>query len=69
MLGSPGFSSEQTSVYLAHGLVQGEPRPDAGEEISCVWLPLEDVVAAIRAGLIRDGKTVVGALFAAGRGA
>lgn len=69
VLGSPGFSSEQTSVYIAHGLVQGEARPDDGEDISCVWLPLDDVVAAIRAGLVRDGKTVVGALFAAGLGA
>lgn len=66
VLGSPGFSTEQTSVYLAHGLSQGRAHLDEGEELSCLWLPVEDVVAAIRAGLVRDAKTVVGTLFVAG---
>ena len=58
--GSPGFTDECTRVFVARGLHQGQSHPDEGEFVRCVWLPLEDVVAAIRAGLIRDAKTIVG---------
>lgn len=64
--GSPGFTDECTRVFMAHGLTQGRSHPDEGEFVRRVWLPLEDVVAAIRAGLIRDAKTIVGVFAAAG---
>ena len=62
--GSIGFTDEHTEVFLARGLARGEAAPDEGELISTVWLPLEDVVEAVLAGLIRDGKTIAGVLAA-----
>lgn len=62
--GAPGFTDEHTSVYLAHGLAQGTARPDEGELVNVVWVPLEDALEAIRAGLLDDAKTVTGILAA-----
>ena len=62
--GAPGFTNEHTSVYFAHGLTQGEASLDEGEFLNVVWVPVEDALAAIRAGLIDDAKTVSGILAA-----
>lgn len=64
VLGSPGFTDEHTEVFLARGLMQGRPAPDNGEVVKVVWIPVEQVLAAIRAGVIRDGKTVIGLMAA-----
>ena len=64
--GSPGFTSECTYVFVARGLKQGQSHPDEGEFVCRVWLPVDDVVAAVRAGLIRDAKTIVGVFAVAG---
>lgn len=66
--GSIGFTNEETSVFLAHGLCAGTARPDRGEFVDVAWLPVRDVLAAARAGLIQDGKTIIGALAAVERG-
>ncbi|MDO4538407.1 MAG: NUDIX hydrolase [Coriobacteriales bacterium] len=63
--GAPGFNDEKTRIFVAHGLHQGEAAPDEGELVDVVWIPVEDVVEAIRAGLIEDAKTVVSAFAAA----
>ena len=60
--GAPGFNDERTRVFFAHGLREGEAHPDADEYVDVLWLPLEDVLAAIKAGLIEDAKTIVAAL-------
>ena len=62
--GAPGFTNEHTSVYFAHGLSQGPASPDDGELVDVLWVPVDDVLAAIRAGLIDDAKTVEGVLAA-----
>ena len=62
--GAPGFTNEHTSVYFAHGLSQGESSPDVDEFVGVVWIPVDQVVRAIRAGLIDDAKTVEGVLAA-----
>ncbi len=64
VLGSPGFTDEHTEVFLAQGLSQGTSRPDEGEVVRVVWIPLDEVMHAISAGLIQDGKTVAGVLAA-----
>lgn len=64
VLGSPGFTDEHTEVFLARGLRAGESSPDEGELVKVVWLPVEQVLSAIRAGVIRDGKTVAGVMAA-----
>ena len=64
-LGAPGFSNEKTRVFYADGVRQSDAHPDAGEFVDVVWVDLDDVLAAIRAGLIEDAKTIVAAFFAA----
>ena len=63
--GAPGFNDEKTRVFVAYDLMQGEACPDEGELVDVVWLPVTDMVEAIRAGLIEDAKTVVSVLAAA----
>lgn len=63
--GAPGFNDEKTRIFVAHDPVQGEATPDEEEFVDVVWIPVEDVVEAIRAGLIEDAKTVVSAFAAA----
>lgn len=65
-LGAPGFSNEKTRVFYADGVSQAPAHPDADEFVDVVWVDLDDVVAAIRVGLIEDAKTIVAALFADG---
>lgn len=62
--GSPGFTDEHTSVYLARCLSQGEAHPDAGEFVNVVWVDLDAALEAIRLGLLDDAKTVMGILAA-----
>ena len=62
--GAPGFTDEHTSVYFAHGLSRGSAHPDEGELVGVIWLSVDDALAAIRAGLIDDAKTVEGLLAA-----
>lgn len=64
VLGSPGFTDEHTEVFLAQGLSQDTAHPDEGEVVRTVWIPLDEVMHAISAGLIQDGKTVAGVLAA-----
>jgi ADP-ribose pyrophosphatase len=68
VLGSPGFTDEHTDVFVARSFVEGAAAPDAGEVVRVVWLPAGQVLAAIFAGLIRDGKTVSGVLAAVAKG-
>lgn len=63
--GAPGFNDEKTRIFVAKDVRQGEAMPDEGELVDVVWLPVADVVEAIRAGLIEDAKTVVSAFAAA----
>lgn len=64
LLTTPGFSSEQISIYLAEELAEGETHPDPDEILRIVRMPLAEAVALVRAGEIRDGKTVCGLLLA-----
>lgn len=63
-VGSPGFSNEKTEVFFAEGLSEGSISLDEGEVLSSLWLPLDEVLAAIDEGLIQDAKTIVGVLTA-----
>jgi len=63
---APGFTNEKTRIFYAKGVSQHPAHPDSDEFVDVVWVPLDEVVAAVRAGIIEDAKTVVSALFAAG---
>ena len=62
---APGFTNEATRIFYADGVSQHPASPDSDEFVDVVWVPLDEVVAAVRAGIIQDAKTVISALFAA----
>jgi ADP-ribose pyrophosphatase len=62
---SPGVFDEVVHLYLATGLHQAEPDPEAYEEITTVRLPLAEALAMARDGRISDGKTITALLRAA----
>ena len=63
---TPGFCDEQIHVFLAEGLTMGTHRREADEFLTVETVTLSGALAMIEAGEIRDGKTIVGLLFAAG---
>ncbi len=69
---SPGMLSERMVIFLAEGLTKGTARPEDDEKITQRILTLREAERWIRAGKIRDAKSVAGILyyarFAARRG-
>jgi ADP-ribose pyrophosphatase len=63
---TPGFCDEQIHVFLAEGLTMGAHSREADEFLTVETMPLSRALAMIEAGEIRDGKTIVGLLYAAG---
>ena len=64
LLTTPGFCTEKIAIYLAQDLSQGQTHPDEDEFLSLVRMPLEDAVAMVMRGEIRDSKTICGLLMA-----
>lgn len=69
-LSSPGGSDESLRVYLARGLAEvpaeeRHQREDEEADIEPAWVPLDDAVAAVVDGRLRNPSTVVGVLAAA----
>jgi len=61
---APAFADEMLHIFLATDLKKGEAEPDEDEFISAKVLRLEEALAMIDQGIINDGKTVAGILFA-----
>ena len=61
---TPGFTDEVIRVYLAEGLEPVESRPQGIEEESAevVRIPVDEALRRVRAGEIRDAKTLIGLL-------
>ncbi len=57
---APGFADEVIHIYKATGLTCGKQQLDRDEVLEVVEMPLEQAIAKIRDGTIRDGKTIVG---------
>lgn len=55
---------QQNHLFLAQELTVGENAPMEDERIERLWLPLEEALALVEAGEIRDGFTVIGLLRA-----
>lgn len=55
---SPGFTDETVHIFLAKNARFVGSRPDSGEFLNCVFLPLENVIEMIDKGEICDAKTV-----------
>jgi ADP-ribose pyrophosphatase len=63
---TPGFTDELIHLYLATGLTRGTTHRDADEFFEVETLPLSRTLEMIERGEIRDAKTVVALLYAAG---
>jgi ADP-ribose pyrophosphatase len=65
---SPGFLGEWMQIYLAQGITPGASTPEEDEKIEVRAVPLAELLRAIAANEIHDGKTIVGTmLYDAGR--
>ena len=63
---TPGFTDETIHLFMASGLTQGETAHEADEFVEVVPMPLSRALEMIERGEIRDAKTALGLLFAAG---
>jgi 8-oxo-dGTP pyrophosphatase MutT (NUDIX family) len=63
-LSSPGVLTEVIHVYLARELDAAEAAPEEHEVLEVEWVPLEEAVQMASSGGLRDGKSLVGLLWA-----
>ena len=61
---SPGYSTESVHAYLATNLTAGTIHLDAGENVSLVEIPLDEIEKHILSGEIEDAKTIAALLMA-----
>ena len=66
MFTTPGFTDEKIHLFLAFDLVRGEANREADEFISVEVVPLTQALEMVRDGRIKDAKTALGILYAAG---
>ena len=66
MFTTPGFTDEQIHVFLASGLERGEAEREADEFMTVETVTLSTALQFIQEGQIKDGKTALAILFAAG---
>jgi ADP-ribose pyrophosphatase len=66
MFTTPGFTDEKIHVFMASGLERGETAHEADEFMSLETIGLSRALELIREGTIKDAKTALGILFAAG---
>ena len=60
---SPGFLDETMDVYLARDLTLGQAQPEADEQISLRFFPLEEALGMVVSNKIRDAKTMSALLW------
>ena len=60
ILTAPGFTDEVIHIYKATALTRGQQQLDRDEVLEVLEIPLEEAIAMIVAGTIRDAKTIVG---------
>jgi len=57
---APGFTDEVIHIYKATGLTKTEQKLDRDEVLDIVEMPLQEAIAMIQDGRIRDAKSMVG---------
>jgi ADP-ribose pyrophosphatase len=60
---TPGFLEEHMVIFLAAGLKEGVARPEEDERIESRIFTLHEIERWIRAGKIRDMKSIAGILY------
>jgi ADP-ribose pyrophosphatase len=63
---TPGFTDERIHAFMAVGLTRGESRHETDEFITVETMTLSDAVGLIEKGEIKDAKTALSILYAAG---
>ena len=63
---TPGFTDERIHLFLATGITRGVASPEHDEFIEVVTCRLGEALKMIERGEIRDAKTALGLLYAAG---
>jgi ADP-ribose pyrophosphatase len=66
MFTTPGFTDERIHVFMATGLERGETAHESDEFITVETVTLSTALRFIQEGRIKDGKTALAILFAAG---
>ncbi len=59
---SPGFSNEKIHIYLAEDITEGVARPDEGEHIRIIKMPVNEALEKVRTNEIKDSKTIMAIL-------
>jgi ADP-ribose pyrophosphatase len=60
---APGYTSEKLFLFVVTDLEKAEAKPDLDENIRLREVSVEEAVALIKKGEIKDGKTIAGLLF------
>lgn len=63
---TPGFTDEKIHLFMATGLTSGETKHEADEFLDLQPMLLSRALGMVQGGEIRDSKTALGLLFAAG---
>lgn len=63
---TPGFTNEEIHVFMAVGLTQGEQKTESDEFLEVHTMTLSRALQMIQQGDIRDAKTSLAILYAAG---
>ncbi len=65
---TPGYSDEESWLYLAEDLMPVPPDPQGPEEVAAqiVELTLDEALSLVASGVIKDAKTIIG-LYALAR--
>jgi len=66
ILTAPGFTDEVIHIYKATGLTAGRQQLDRDEVLEVLEISLEEAIKMIKAGTIRDAKTIVGLQLVSG---
>lgn len=66
MFTTPGFTDERIHVFLAAGLSRGDTGHEADEFMTVETVTLSRALRLIQEGEIKDAKTALAILFAAG---
>jgi ADP-ribose pyrophosphatase len=62
---TPGFTDETIHLFAATGLTAGDSALEPDEILELHTMPLSAALSMIATGQIKDGKTMIGLLFAA----
>jgi ADP-ribose pyrophosphatase len=66
MYTTPGFTDEKIHIFLAADLTQGDAAREADEFLTVEAVKLSRGLEMVKSGELKDGKTAIGILYAAG---